>query len=179
MKFVTWRRRKPTRSRLNTKRAGLLISLPLLAFASFGLHSHAQSLHSENSQAIEDTKRSTSTLDIKSSAARQQNAVQSDVRVRTDSPEPRRRSHEISVDSTRAPRFDGHTEVRINNQPVEVPDNGVIHETIEDESGDTDIRIELRNDGVRQSIENESSTKIKIKTDIESKVEIESSGNSP
>ena len=66
------------------------------------------------------------------------------------------------------------TEMRVNDQPLNVPVNGTVNKTIESKDGNTDIDISINSDSTGNTQTN-SSTNIQLNTATESETSIMSS----
>lgn len=70
-------------------------------------------------------------------------------------------------------------EVFINDEPVPIPESGRVQEVISDQNSQTKVTIDLNNDGISRSIETDGSSRLKIRSSVKTKMDIDTKTRSP
>jgi uncharacterized membrane protein YdfJ with MMPL/SSD domain len=104
-----------------------------------------------------------------SSAVSNQNEKQNSTTVESNSVESN-----ITADQTQTPDARVKTEVKVNNQPVPVPDNGSVQKTITSDNGTTKVDIHV-NSNTQGSSQTHSSTTFKLDSKSKSEAVVEDS----
>ena len=64
--------------------------------------------------------------------------------------------------------------LEVNGRDITVPENGQLHETVPDASGQGNVQINVQSNS-SHSVDNEESTRIRIDADSETEIEMRSS----